>query len=84
MMEMYRERVVKNPQKRYNCDLCSRPIIGKHKYISGVCDGIFYTMRVHCGCNADMHDMCNDCEYNGDCQLSAEECFSRLEREIVG
>jgi hypothetical protein len=80
-MSVYDEKIINKPQKAYWCDLCGRPITGRHLRIFRA-DGVdFWRMRVHIECQEKMDNWCASCEYRGDCQSDICECFYENSKE---
>jgi hypothetical protein len=74
-MDMYRDRIVKKPRKKYRCETCGGEITGEHIYNSQVWDGDFHTSREHLECREYRNkNMCYDC----DCEGLTTDCFYEI------
>ena len=73
-MDFYREKIIKNPTKKYRCELCCAKIEGEHYYISG--RGYdFFTYRAHTECYDKAKKMCGECRDSYNCDASITECY---------
>ena len=81
-MSFFNERIVKNPKKKYRCDVCQKPITGQHVYIAGMnVDNEFTTWRMHEDCKKEQFEACLECAEGDMCCASYWECYQERMRE---
>lgn len=81
-MSFYSERIVKNPKKKYRCDVCQKPITGQHVYIAGKnCDNDFCTSRMHEDCKKEQYAACKECTEGDCCTGSYWDCWKERLKE---